>query len=103
MYAIIKTGGKQYMVSDEMSLRVERVEGDVGTKLSLGDVLLIGGNGIPRIGTPTVAGASVEAQIVRQAKDKKVIVYKKKRRKGYEKRFGHRQLYTELKIVKINA
>jgi len=103
MYAIIKTGGKQYKVTEGMNLKVEKVEGDVGAKISLGDVLLVGGEGSPNIGAPVVDGAFVSAEVVRQAKDKKVIVYKKKRRKGYEKKYGHRQQYTELKITKINA
>lgn len=103
MYAVIKTGGKQYKVTEGMSLKVEKLEGDVGAKLSLEGVLLVGGDGAPQIGTPLVSGASVAAEIVRQAKDKKVLVYKKKRRKGYEKKYGHRQQYTELKITKINA
>lgn len=103
MYAVIKTGGKQYIVTEGMSLKVEKLEGDPGTALSLPDVLMVGGEGSPRIGTPLVAGASVAAEIAQQARDRKVIVYKKKRRKGYEKRYGHRQPYTELKITKINA
>lgn len=103
MYAVIKTGGKQYKVTEGMNLKVEKLEGDVGAKLSLEDVLLVGGEGKPQIGTPLVSGASVAAEIVRQAKDKKVLVYKKKRRKGYEKKYGHRQQYTEVKITKINA
>lgn len=102
MYAVIKTGGKQYRVTEGMNLKVEKLEGDVGSKLSLGDVLMIGGEGSPKIGTPVVSGALVSAEIVRQGKDPKVIVYKKKRRTGYEKRTGHRQPYTELKITKIN-
>ena len=103
MYAVIKTGGKQYIVTEGMNLKVEKLDGEVGTKLALSEVLLIGGEGSPRIGTPTVAGAAIDVEIVRQAKDKKILVYKKKRRKGFEKRYGHRQPYTELKISKINA
>lgn len=103
MYAVIKTGGKQYKVTEGMNLKVEKVKGEAGARLSLEDVFFVGGNGKARIGTPRVEGASVSAEIVRQAKDKKVIVYKKKRRKGYEKRYGHRQQYTEIKVTKINA
>jgi large subunit ribosomal protein L21 len=103
VYAVIKTGGKQYKVNEGEKLRVEKLEGDAGTTLRLEEVLLIGGEGAPKIGAPTVAGAHVAAEIVRQAKDKKILVYKKKRRKGYEKKVGHRQPYTELKITKINA
>ncbi len=109
MYAVIKTGGKQYRVTEGMNLKVEKIEGDVGTKLSLAEVLLVGGGGGGsgagnlKIGAPTVAGAVVAAEILRHAKDKKILVYKKNRRKGYEKRYGHRQQFTELKITKIQA
>lgn len=103
MYAVIQTGGKQYIVTEGMNLKVEKLEGEAGAALTLGDVLMVGGEGSPRIGAPMVEGASVAAEVVKQAKDKKVLVYKKKRRKGFEKRYGHRQPYTELKITKINA
>ena len=103
MYAVIKTGGKQYKVTEGASLKVEKLAGEAGAALMLEEVLFIGGNGTPKIGQPTVSGASVEATIVRQARDRKVLVYKKNRRKGYEKKVGHRQPYTELKITKINA
>jgi len=103
VYAVIKTGGKQYRVTEGMNLKVEKLEGDIGAKLSLEEVLMVGGDGEPKIGTPLVAGVAVAAEVVKQAKDKKILVYKKERRKGYEKRYGHRQQYTELKITKINA
>ncbi|MBN1283440.1 MAG: 50S ribosomal protein L21 [Proteobacteria bacterium] len=103
MYAVIKTGGKQYKVTEGANLKVEKLDGEAGAALMLDEVLFIGGNGTPKIGRPLLSGASVEATIVRQARDKKVLVYKKKRRKGYEKKVGHRQPYTELKITKINA
>lgn len=103
MYAVIQTGGKQYIVTEGMNLKVEKLEGEAGTKLDLSDVLMIGGNGSPRIGAPVLTGAAISCEIVRQDKDKKILVYKKKRRKGFEKRYGHRQPYTELKITKINA
>ena len=103
MYAVIKTGGKQYKVSEGQVLKVEKIEGEAGTKLRLEEVLFIGGEGSTTIGAPLVAGAHVAVEILRQARDKKILVYKKKRRKGYEKKVGHRQPYTELKITKINA
>lgn len=103
MYAVIKTGGKQYIVTEGMNLKVEKLEGEPGKELSLSDVLMVGGEGSPKIGTPLVTGASVAAEIVGQARDRKISVYKKKRRKGYEKRYGHRQPYTELKITKISV
>lgn len=103
MYAVIKTGGKQYKITEGESFKVEKLAGDAGAAIILDQVLFIGGNGQPKIGKPTLDGATVEAKVVRQAKDRKVLVYKKKRRKGYEKKFGHRQQYTELKVTKINA
>ncbi len=103
MYAVIKTGGKQYKVAEGDSLKVEKLAGDAGTEVVLENVLFVGGNSSPKIGAPLVDGATVAAEIVRQAKARKVLVYKKKRRKGYEKKVGHRQQYTELKITKINA
>ena len=86
-----------------MNLKVEKLEGAEGAEVALSDVLLVAGEGAPRIGTPIVAGASVTAKIVSHDKDKKILVYKKKRRKGYEKRYGHRQPYTEINITKISS
>ena len=103
MYAVLRTGGKQYKVTEGINIKVEKLEGQPGAKVTLAEVLLIGGEGQPRIGTPMVKGASVSAEIVGQGKDRKVLVYKKKRRKGYEKKYGHRQPFTELKITKINV
>lgn len=103
VYAVIKTGGKQYIVNEGTTLKVEKLDGDAGSKLNLSDVLMVGGNGEPKVGTPNVEGATVSAEILSQGKGKKILVYKKKRRKGYEKLRGHRQHYTELKIAKINA
>lgn len=103
MYAIIKTGGKQYRVSEGQTLRVEKLGGEPGTDLNLNEVLLVTREGQATIGTPLVGGASVQARIVGQAKAKKVLIFKKKRRKGYHKKQGHRQFYTELKITGITA
>lgn len=103
MYAIIKACGKQYKMTEGTNLRVEKLAGDAGANINFADVLMVGGEGAPRFGTPTVANASVAAEIVRHAKAKKVMIYKKKRRKGYEKKRGHRQEFTEIKITKINA
>lgn len=103
MYAIIKTGGKQYRVSEGDTLRVEKLEGEAGAKVSLDQVLLVGGAGETKIGAPLVAGAVVEAEITRQAKAKKVIIFKKNRRKGYHKKQGHRQRFTQLRITGITA
>ncbi len=103
MYAIIKTGGKQYRVSPGQTLRVEKLEGEVGTKIELSEVLLVGGEGDTQIGSPRVEGATVSAEIVEQGRGSKVIVFKKKRRKGYHKKQGHRQYFTGLKIQEISA
>ncbi len=104
MYAIIKTGGKQYRVSEGQTLRVEKLDGEQGDTVRLDHVLLVGGGeGETRIGRPLVEGAAVDAQIVRQGRGKKIIVFKKKRRKGYHKKQGHRQAFTELKITGISA
>ena len=103
MYAIIKTGGKQYRVAEGETLRVEKLnaEGDSNT-VKFDQVLLVGGDEV-KIGTPIVEGASVDAEILRQGRAKKIIVFKKKRRKGYHKKQGHRQAFTEVKITGINA
>lgn len=103
VYAVIRTGGKQYIVGEGSVIRIEKLEGEKGGKIDFTDVLMVGGNGKAKIGTPLVEGASVAAQIMRQAKAKKVLVYKKKRRKGYEKLRGHRQQFTEIKVTKINV
>jgi large subunit ribosomal protein L21 len=103
MYAIIKTGGKQYRVSPGQTVRVEKLEGAVGDNVELNEVLLLGGDTETQIGTPLVNGAAVAAEIVEQGKAKKIIVFKKKRRKGYHKKQGHRQLFTALKITEIRA
>ena len=103
MYAVVKTGGKQYKVRPGQMVRVEKLEGAVGDTIALSDVLLVGGGESVQIGRPQVEGASVQAQIVEQGRAKKIIVFKKKRRKGYHKKQGHRQAFTEVKITQINA
>lgn len=101
MYAVIKTGGKQYKVSSGDTVRVEKLAGNVGDAVTLSDVLLVAREGDIKIGQPTVAGAQVTGKIVDQARADKIIVFKKKRRKGYSKKRGHRQPYTALKIEDI--
>jgi large subunit ribosomal protein L21 len=103
MYAIVKTGGKQYRVSAGQTVRVEKLEGSVGDNVELADVLLVGGDGETQVGQPRIAGASVAAEIVEQGRSKKIIIFKKKRRKGYHKKQGHRQSFTGLKITEIRA
>lgn len=103
MYVVIETGGKQYMVEEGMNLCVEKLDGDKGSELTFDSIVLVGGDGEPKIGTPYVEGVTVTAKVAVQGRDRKILVYHKKRRKGYEKRHGHRQHYTELTITKINA
>jgi large subunit ribosomal protein L21 len=101
MYAVVVTGGKQHRVREGDLLRVEKIDGEIGSKLSLDRVLMIGRDEGALIGTPTVAGASVSAEIVRQGKGKKILVFHKKRRKRFRKLNGHRQPFTHLKITGI--
>lgn len=103
MYAVIATGGKQYNVEKGATLKVEKLDGDVGTKITLKDVLFVGGNGDIKVGKPFLADASVTCTITAQDRDAKVIAFKKKRRKGYQKRRGHRQYFTALKVDEIKA
>ena len=102
-YAVIRTGGKQYRVAEGDVVKVERLSGEVGDKITLADVLFIGGNGEVKIGSPLVTNARVTGEIVGQAKAKKVIVFKKKRRKSYSRQRGHRQHQTVLKITAIEV
>ncbi|MEJ2200949.1 MAG: 50S ribosomal protein L21 [Desulfuromonadaceae bacterium] len=102
MYAVIKTGGKQYKVSEGDLLKVEKIEGEVGATIELNEVLMVGGEEV-KIGTPLLPGAKVNAQIVEQGKDKKILVFHSKRRKTYRKTYGHRQPITRLKITGIEA
>jgi large subunit ribosomal protein L21 len=104
-YAVVKTGGKQYRVAEGDLLEVERLGGEVGGTVTLDQVLLVSGDGDEQItiGTPVVEQAQVTAEIVEQGLDKKIIVFKKKRRKGYKRKQGHRQLQTTLKITEIQA
>jgi large subunit ribosomal protein L21 len=102
MYAVIKTGGKQYRVSEGDRLRVEKLEGDIGSSLEFTEVLMLGGDKVA-IGTPLVQGAKVSAEIVRQGLGKKIIVFKMRRRKRYRNKNGHRQPFTELRVKGISA
>lgn len=102
-YAVIRTGGKQYRVSEGQLVKIEKLAGEVGDKVTLGDVLFVGGNGEVKIGAPLVTDAKVTGEIVGQGKAKKVLVFKKKRRKSYSRQRGHRQHQTTLKITAIEA
>lgn len=100
-YAVIRTGGKQYRVSPGDILRVERLDGDVGASVEFPEVLLASADDAVRIGTPLVAGARVLGTIVAQGRDRKVLVFKKKRRKNYRRRRGHRQSVTTVRVTEI--
>jgi len=102
MYAVIRTGGKQYRVAQDDLITVERLPGEAGAEITLDQVLMIGGDS-PRIGTPTVEGATVKAEIVDQNRANKVIVFKKRRRKSSRVKNGHRQLQSVLKITAIES
>lgn len=103
MYAIIKTGGKQYMVSEGDVLTVEKLDVESGAKVMFEEVLAVGNNGELQFGSPVVAGAKVEATVVENGKAKKVIVFKYKPKKDFRKKQGHRQPFTKVRIEKINA
>ena len=100
MFAVIKTGGKQYRVAKNEVVIVERLDGEVGGTIEFGEVLMVGGES-PVVGSPTVAGAKVTATVLEQGKGEKVIVFKKRRRKHYRRRNGHRQLQTVVRIADI--
>jgi large subunit ribosomal protein L21 len=102
-YAVIRTGGKQYRVSEGDIVKIEKLDGEVGEKITLADILFVGGDGEAKIGAPLVANAKVTGEIVGQMRAKKVIVFKKKRRKSYSRQQGHRQYQTALKITGIEA
>ncbi len=102
MYAVIKTGGKQYRVSEGDTIRVEKLQGDVGGQIEFDQVLMLGGEKV-EVGTPLVSGAKVVAEITAQDRAKKIIVFKMKRRKNYRRKYGHRQPFTELRIKSVSA
>lgn len=102
MFAVVKTGGKQYKVAQGDIITVEKLEGNAGDTITLGDVLALGGDK-PQVGAPLIGGASVAAEILAQGKSDKIIVFKKKRRHNYRRKQGHRQMETILKITGISA
>ena len=100
MFAVIKTGGKQYRVAADEKLRVARVEGNVGDIIQFGEVLVVGGD-TPVLGLPTVSGASVAAEVLEHGRGDKVIAFKKRRRKNSRRKRGHRQHQTTVRIKEI--
>lgn len=103
MYAVIKTGGKQYKVEPGQVVRVEKIDGEVGSEVSLTEVLLVSDGETIKAGRPLLDGAVVSARILEQDRARKIRIFKKKRRQGYHKAQGHRQYYTALKINAISA
>ena len=100
MFAVIKTGGKQYRVAADQVVRIEKIAGEVGQIVQLGEVLMLGGEA-PKLGTPAIAGASVAAEVIEQGRGDKVIAFKKRRRKNSRRKRGHRQEFTLLRITEI--
>ena len=104
MFAVIRTGGKQYRVAKDDVITVEKLEAEAGATVEIDDVLMLGGEGVAAtVGTPVVAGAKVVAEVVEQARAPKVIIFKKKRRQNHRRKNGHRQDLTVLKIADIQA
>ncbi len=103
MYAVIKTGGKQYRVAPGEKLKVEQIPADIGSEVVIDQVLLVGDGDAITVGQPLVAGASVVTKVLAHGRGEKVKIFKMRRRKHYQKHQGHRQNYTELSIESINA
>jgi large subunit ribosomal protein L21 len=103
MYAVVRTGGKQVRMAPGQAVRVERLPGEVGDKVELDQVLLVGGEGETRVGTPVVDGARVVGTITAQGRGPKIRIFKMKRRKNYRRMQGHRQGYTELRVEAIEG
>ncbi len=102
MYAVIKTGGKQYKVAVGDKLKIELIPAEIGSKVTLSEVLLVANGENVVIGTPVVTGASVDTTVIQQGRHKKIRIFKMQRRKHYQRRQGHRQYYTEVQIDAIN-
>ena len=103
MYAVIKTGGKQYRVAANDTLVIERIAGEAGSKVEFSEVLMIAGEGAPKVGKPFLSGAKVSAEIVEQNRGPKVIAFKKRRRKNSRRKRGHRQELSTVKITNISG
>ena len=103
MYAVIRSGGKQYRVMPGQTIRLEKVPGEIGAKLELGNVLLVESEGNIQVGSPLIANAKIEATVLEHDRKKKILVFKKKRKKQYRRTQGHRQEYTAVRIDKITV
>ncbi len=102
MYAVIRSGGKQYRVAPGQTIRLESVAGEVGSKVELGDVLLVENDGNVQVGSPLIANAKISATVVEHDRAKKILIFKKKRKKQYRRTQGHRQDFTAVRIDSIN-
>ena len=102
MYAVVKTGGKEYRISPGDLIRVEKVEGRVGDRVTMEDILMVSHEGQVQVGNPLLANAVITGEIVQQVKGKKVLTYKMKRRKNYRRTKGHRQTYTYIRVNDIS-
>ncbi len=103
MYAVIKTGGKQYKVAAGEKIKVEQIAADVGQEITIDQVLAVGSGGDLKVGSPWVTGASVKATVVAHGRHDKVRIFKMRRRKHYQRHGGHRQTYTELQIASLDV
>ena len=103
MYAVVRTGGKQYRLGVGDSVKVEKLSDEVGNIVELSQILMVSDGGEVKVGTPLVTGASVKAEIVGHGRNKKIRVFKMKRRKKYRRTQGHRQAFTQLKVTEINV
>ena len=103
MYAVVRTGGKQYRLGIGDSVKVEKLPNEVGNVIELSQILMVSDGGEVKVGTPLVTGASVKAEVVGHGRNKKIRVFKMKRRKKYRRTQGHRQAFTQLKVIEINA
>ena len=103
MYAVVRTGGKQYRLGIGDSVKVEKLPNEVGNIVELSQILMVSDGGEVKVGTPLVPGASVKAEILGHGRNKKIRVFKMKRRKKYRRTQGHRQAFTQLKVTEINA
>lgn len=101
MYAVMKTGGKQYRVEPNDKLRVDKLAGEPGTTVEIGDVLMVGDGDDTQVGAPLLAGSSVKLEVVEQTRNDKIVVFKKKRRQNYRRKQGHRQEMTVVRVAEI--
>ncbi|HJX60042.1 MAG TPA: 50S ribosomal protein L21 [Thermodesulfobacteriota bacterium] len=102
MYAVVKTGGKEYRISQGDLIRVEKMEGKAGDRVTMKDILMVSHEGQVQVGNPLLANAVITGEIVQQVKGKKVLIYKMKRRKNYRRTKGHRQTYTYIRVNDIS-